>query len=139
MKCLSVCLLLICCAVCNAQHAARIQSRDFYNPDRGVKQLIRSLQSEKPAFFALEPKKRDAEFDRIASACINDSKRKGDLLCRTINDISLMLERFAKHREIGLLVDVSYGNVTTLYGQLNLTDAEDITQLFVNEYNRLHP
>jgi capsule polysaccharide export protein KpsC/LpsZ len=139
MKCLSVCLLLICSTVCHAQRAARIESRDFYNPDRGVKQLIRSLESENRAFFTLEPKKQDAAFDRIASVCINDSKHKTDPLCRAIDDISLALERYAKDREIVLLIDVSYGNVTTLYGQLNLSEAEDITQQFVNEYNRRHP
>ena len=132
-------LLMLFCTVCRAQHLARLESRSFYHPEHGVKQLIRSLESENRGFFALEPKKRDAEFDRIGSVCINDPKHKEDLVCRAIGEISLTLERFAKDREIVLLIDVCYGNVTTLYGQINVADAEDITHLFIEEYNRRHP
>lgn len=139
MKLLQVFLVLIFCTVCRAQHVARIESRAFYKPEHGVKQLIRSLESHNRAFFALDPKTRDAEFDRIASACINEPQHKEDALCRVVDDISVALEQFAKHRQIVLLLDIDYGNVTTLYGQLDVAEAEDITQLFVEQYNRLHP
>ena len=139
MKWLQIFSLLTFCGVCHAQQVARIDTRSFHDPERGVTQLIRVLESENRGFFALEPKKRDAEMERIGSVCINDRKHKEDQVCRTIDSIALALEQFARERKILLLFDPRYGNLKTLHGQLNLDDAEDITPVFVQEYNRLNP
>lgn len=139
MKCFQVFLVLMFCTVCRAQHIAQIESRSFYDPEHGIKQLIRSLELQNPAFFALDPKKRDAEFDRLGAVCVNEPQHKQDPVCRAFDDISVALEQFAKDREIVVLIDACYGNVATLYGQFNIGDAGDITLPFVEGYNRLHP
>ena len=135
---LSVVALLILLTTCHAQQIGSIESRSFYDRDRGIKQLVYALKSFHSSFFDLKPDERDREFDRIAVVCSNVRDESTGVLvpeketvCPAIKAIADGLEDFAKIRGILIIVDASYGKIS-------IEGKHDITQSFVAEYNRLH-
>lgn len=141
MRYLGILILLMFFTPIQAQQIGLVQTRSFYDRDHGLKQLLRSLEARNPSFFDLQTEARDQEFGRISSGCFQTENKqvRKEALCLVIDRIAASLEQFAKDHAILILIDLDYGKRKSGYTIMDGEHIGDITERFINHYNRNNP
>lgn len=147
MKFLKFFLVLFSCVlwanVCHAQknRIALVDSKSFYNSERGIIQIVNALKLVNPNFLSLTSEEKDREFKKIAEKCRDEKGEKTEVIletkeknvCVAIKDIFEYGEKFKQKNEYVFLADVSSCSYVT-----HLCDsATDVTQQFISDYNRM--
>ncbi|MGI9054516.1 MAG: hypothetical protein ACR2F2_01805 [Pyrinomonadaceae bacterium] len=147
MKFFRTILILFFCVfwsnICHAQKntVALVDSKSFYNSENGIIQLVNAIKLVNPNFLTLTAEEKDKAFKNIAEKCREANDKQINVVldtgennvCVAIKDISVYVEKFKQKNEFVLLAEFS----SCSYVAHLCETAIDVTQQFINEYNRM--